>query len=104
MRTIRRISIGSAFKVGLVLCALVFAVLGVFVIVLPGLFGASLLGAMMGDQGGMSAFGVSFATSVIIYLAGIVVYGIFGGIVLAIEALLYNIVAGIVGGLEIELT
>ena len=73
-------------------------------LLLPGLFGASVLGAFMGDQGGMGAFGMGAGVSFILYLVGIVVYAILGGIGFAIEAWFYNIVASIVGGIEIELS
>lgn len=104
MQTIRRITISSAFKVGAVLCGLLFLIFGFFFLLLPGLFGASLLGAIMGDQGGMGAFGMGAGTSILLYLVGIIVYAVLGGIVFAIEAFFYNIVAGIVGGIEIELS
>ncbi|PKO22777.1 MAG: hypothetical protein CVU38_07640 [Chloroflexi bacterium HGW-Chloroflexi-1] len=81
MHTLRRIAVGSAFKVGAALSALLFAVLGFFVVLLPGIFGASILGALLRDQGGGGA-----------------------GIGFAIEAWLYNIVAGWIGGLEVELS
>ena len=104
MKTIRHISVGSAFKVGAVLTGLVFIVIGFFVVLLPALFGASLLGAMLGNQGGGSAFGTGLISGVIIYILGIIVYAIIGGISGAIDAWLYNIVAGWVGGLEIDLS
>ncbi len=104
MQTIRHISVSSAFKVGAVLTALVFAVLGFFVVFLPSLFGASLLGAMLGNQGGGSAFGTGLIGGIILYVLGIVVYAILGGIGGAIDAWLYNVVAGWVGGLEIDLS
>jgi len=104
MHAIHRITIGSAFRVGVVLSALLFIIFGFFFLLLPGLFGASLLGALMGDQGGMGAFGMGAGTSIVLYVVGIVVYAILGGIGFAIEAFFYNIVAGIVGGIEIELS
>lgn len=104
MKIIHSVTIGSAFKVSAVLSALLFAILGIFVILLPGLFGASLLSSIMGgSRDSASAFGVGFVTSIVIYFIGIVVYGVLGGIGGAIDALLYNLVAGIVGGLEIDI-
>ncbi len=110
-RRIRRIGAGSAFRIGAVLYALLFAIIGIFVIVLPSLF-ASLFGASMlaafggaensGAAAGAGAFGV--VLGLFIYLAGIVLYGLMGGIFSAISALLYNLVAGWVGGLRIEVT
>ncbi len=104
MHTLRRIAVGSAFKVGAALSALLFAVLGFFVVLLPGIFGASILGALLRDQGGGGAFGLGFIGSLIVYVLGIVLYWILGGIGFAIEAWLYNIVAGWIGGLEVELS
>jgi hypothetical protein len=104
MHTLRRITVGSAFKVGAALSALLFAVLGFFVVLLPGIFGAGILGALLGDQGGGGAFGLGFIGSLIAYVLGIVIYWIVGGIISAIEAWLYNIVAGWIGGLQIEIS
>jgi len=42
--------------------------------------------------------------SLIVYVLGIVLYWILDGIGFAIEAWLYNIVAGWIGGLEVELS
>jgi hypothetical protein len=101
MRTIRRISVGSAFRIGAVVSGLLFAILGVFAVLLPGLFGASLLGVAVGREGA-GVFGAGLVTSLIIYLLGIALYALLGGIFYAISAWLYNIAAGRVGGLEIE--
>ncbi len=104
MRTVRRISLGSAFKVGAVLCALLFLVFGFFTILLPGLLGASLLGALIREQGRGWTLGFGALFSVIAYIIGILASAIGGGITGFLNALLYNIVAGLVGGLEVELS
>ncbi len=101
--TIKNVSIGSAFKVGAVLSGLLMTVFGLLFIVLPGLMGASLMGMMMEDQAA-SGFGVGLLGSLVAYVFAIVLYTIFGGIGFAIYALLYNIVAGIVGGIEMDLS
>lgn len=101
MQRLHRISVGSAFKVSAVLSALGFGVLGFFFVFLPGLFGASILGALSGDQSGAAG---GFVAALVIYIVGIVVYAIVSGIIGAIYAWLYNIVAGWTGGLEIELS
>ncbi len=103
MQTIRYIAVGSAFRVGAALYALIFAVIGFFLVLLPGIFGASLLGALLEDQGS-GAFGAGFIASVLIYAIGIIVSAIGGGIGAAINAWLYNIVAGWVGGLEVNIS
>jgi hypothetical protein len=105
MRVVRSIGIGSAFKIGAVLSALLFAVIGFFIILLPSLFGASLLG-MFSNRGGMNpamSGGAVGATGIVFYFFGIVLYGVFGGIFGAIYAALYNLVANWVGGIELEL-
>ena len=104
MRTIRRVSLGSAIKVGAMLYVLLFLVIGFFAILLPGLLGASFLGALMGDQEGGLMFGAGALVSVIAYVAGLLFAAIGGGLVGFLNALLYNIVAALVGGLEVELS
>ncbi len=100
MKTIRSVTVGSAFKVGAVLSALLFAVLGIFILLLPGLFGASLPRSIIGGYSDpVSALGVDL----VIYLIGVVAYGVIGGIGGAIYAFLYNLVADVVGGLEIDI-
>ena len=93
VKTIHSVTIGSAFWVGAVLSALLFAVFGFFLVLLPGIFGASLLGGVKGGP----------VLGVLAYVIGTVVYGVFGGIIGAVEAFLYNLVAGVVGGLEIDI-
>lgn len=103
MHTLHRIAVGSAFKVGAALSALLFAIVGFFVVLLPGIFGASILGALLGREGG-GVFGLGFIGSLIVYVLGIVIYWILGGVGFAIEAWLYNIIAGWVGGLQIDIS
>lgn len=99
MQRIRRIGVGSAFKIGAVLSALLFAVFGIFFLVLPGLFGATIFGAFFGRQGGAGVL----VASLIGYVLGTVCYGLIGGVFMALYAWLYNLVAGWVGGLRIEM-
>ena len=61
------------------------------------LFG-SMLGRMGGDSGG--AIGMIGGIGAIIFLP--ILYGIIGFISGAIGAFIYNLVAGVVGGIEIE--
>ena len=102
-RTIRHIGVWSATKVGAVLTAVVFAIVGIF-IVIAGLCG--LLGSLgrLGDNdniggGVLAAGGVTF---IFIYLIALVVYTIVGGIMGALYAWVYNITANLTGGLEID--
>lgn len=105
--TINRVSVGSAFKVGALLTGLLMAVFGLLFIVLPSLMGASLLALMLQDPAAADALGglgVGLVGGLVIYVFAIVIYTILGGIMFAIQALLYNIVAGIVGGIEMDLS
>lgn len=100
VRHIRRVGVGSAFKVGALVSALLIAVFGIFFVVLPSLIGASLLGAL----GGNGAGGFGLVTGLLIYFGLIVFYGLLGGIFGALYAFFYNLVARWVGGLRIEVT
>lgn len=109
MQTIKHIGIGSAFKFGFLLGGLMFAVFGVFIVLLPSLFGGGLLSGLMREQGmdmGRELFGLGagLVSGLIIYVVGIIVYAIFSAITLAIQAVIYNIVATFGGGIKIELS
>jgi hypothetical protein len=103
MTQIRHIGVGSAFKVGLVL----YALLGVFIGLLVACFSmiAGSLGNMAGTAGAgipsmrLMGFGMGFGA--IIFFP--IFYGIIGGVFAAIGALIYNLVAGWVGGLEVDI-
>jgi hypothetical protein len=101
MTVIRRVSVGSAAKLLAVLNALIFAVFGGFMVIL------TILGSMVGVAGGgsdvLGAAGVGIIGTVIFYLVGIVGMLIAGAIGGAIYAFVYNIVASITGGIEVEL-
>ena len=101
MATLKRVGPGSAFKVGLV----VYALLGVFVGICVALFSmvAGSLTGMMGPDATtakMMGFGMGFGAILIFPI----MYGIAGGISGAVGALIYNLVAGWVGGLEVEIS
>jgi hypothetical protein len=66
---------------------------GVFTLI--GLLGASLLGPKEGP------YGMLFGTLAIVIFP--IFYGIVGGVFAAIGALIYNLAAGWVGGIEIDL-
>ncbi len=97
MRTLLRIGVGSAFRLGFALSALIFIVVGLFVILLPALLGAGLINNLMGMR-----FGILGA--ILVYAFGIVIYGVIGGVALAFNAWVYNIAASWMGGLEIDLS
>jgi hypothetical protein len=99
MAVVKRIGPGSAFKVGLV----VYAFLGLIIGVIAAFFSmiAGSLGSMAGhDTVAAHAFGLGFGIGSIIFFP--IFYGIIGGVVGALSALIYNLAAGWVGGLEVE--
>ena len=100
VRKIRRIGVGSAFRVGALVSGLIWAILGIF-FVLFSLVGAGIMAAF-GATGGEASLGV--VTSLIFYVVMLVVYALIGGIFSALYAWLYNVVAGWVGGIQIQLT
>jgi hypothetical protein len=103
LKTLRSISVGSVFKVTFVIYALLLGLFGCLFMVLPGLFGASLLGGLGGRDSGLALFGGSFIGILISYIL-LVVFGAFlQGIVTVIAALIYNLAARWVGGIQVEL-
>jgi len=107
MAIVRRVAPGSAFKVGLVLYALFGLVLGIcmaFVSMVAGSIGG--LGHSPVPGSGVSwdarSFGLGMGLGAIIFFP--LIYGLVGGIFAAIGAAIYNLVAGWVGGLEVEIS
>jgi hypothetical protein len=101
MATVKRIAPGSAFKVGLV----VYAFLGLIIGVCMALFSmvAGSLGSLAGGgTPGARVLGFGFGLSAIIIFP--ILYGIIGGIGGAIGAVVYNLAAGWVGGLEVDIS
>lgn len=95
MSVVKRISPGSAFKVGLVTYGLLGLVAGVFF----SLF--ALLGAAVPGAGNARLGGMIFGVFAVIFFP--LIYGFVGGVFAAIGAVVYNLAAGWVGGLSIEL-
>jgi hypothetical protein len=96
MAIIARISPGSAFKVGLVLYGLLGLVLGVLVaVILP------IAGNIAGRWGPITPEWTSIGIGKIVLMP--IAYGLLGGAVLGISALVYNLVAKWVGGLEVDI-
>jgi hypothetical protein len=102
MAVIARVSPGSAFKVGLVLYALLGLIAGVLLALFSLMAGsiASHLGPSA-PPGLSSAVGVAGGVGAIIIAP--ILYGIFGGIIFGIAAWIYNLVAKWVGGLEVDI-
>ena len=101
MATVKRIAPGSAFKVGLV----VYAILGLIVGICMALFSmvAGSLGSLAGGGvPGARALGFGFGLGAIILFP--ILYGIVGGVAGAVGAAVYNLAAGWVGGLEVDIS
>lgn len=94
MAFVRRIGPGSAFKVGLVVYGFVGLIVG-FCVSLVALVGSSFVG-----RSG-APFGAFFGVAAVIFFP--IFYGIIGGIFAALGALIYNLAARWVGGLEVEI-
>jgi hypothetical protein len=95
MSVVKRISPGSAFKMGLVAYGLLGLIAGVFF----SLF--ALLGMAVPGAGTANLFGLIFGVFAVIMFP--LVYGISGAILATVGALVYNLAAGWVGGLSVEL-
>jgi hypothetical protein len=100
MAVIKRISPGSAFKVGLVVYAFLGLLIGV-VVACFSLIAGSVGRLQSGGLVGPAALGMGFGLASILIFP--ILYGLIGGIVATIVAALYNLAAGWVGGLRIDL-
>lgn len=93
---IRRIAPLSVAKVAFALYAVIGLIVG-FVVALVGLTGVAL-----GDFGSAAPFlGLALGAGAVIALP--IFYGVMGFVVGIVSAAVYNLVAGIVGGVEVEL-
>ncbi len=109
MITIKRIEIGSAFRIGM----LVTGLFSLIVFALVGIFQAAIfssLFSMSSDFSGgaplpeSSFFGLAgLAGFCTLLVCGTIIYAIIGGISAALFAFFYNLVARQWGGLEVEL-
>ncbi|MEP7293970.1 MAG: DUF3566 domain-containing protein [Chloroflexota bacterium] len=108
--TLKHIDIGSAFRVGVVVYALLFAVFGLLFVLLQGLLLSSLRvliqdgsgSTRSGDLSGMF-MGAGVLSLLCFYGVGIVFAAIAGGIQFAVGAFCYNRAAHWVGGVKVEL-
>jgi hypothetical protein len=91
------------FKVTFVIYALLLGLFGCILVVIPGLLGASLLGGLVDDRYGPGALGGGIVGTLVVYVLLVVVGAFVQGLVTAIAALIYNLVAGWVGGVQVEL-
>lgn len=104
MYKIRRIGIGSAFKMGFALNTIIGLILGFFLLLLPALVGGMFFmpgyyrygGDMLGLGGGI--VGALISLVILVLLSGVL-----GGVGAMIYAFLYNLAAGWMGGVEVEM-
>jgi len=108
--TLKRINVGSAFRVGAILYGLLFAVFGLIFVLLNSLFFSALTNLARTNNfntpntPNANAFlGAGIVGLLCFYGVGIVAGAILGGIQLAILAFFYNLTANWVGGIKIEL-
>ncbi|HEY7476480.1 MAG TPA: DUF3566 domain-containing protein [Vicinamibacterales bacterium] len=95
---IKRIGPLSAAKIGGVLYAGLGLLIGACVsLVMMALGGAA---ALSEDQSGGPFFGMLFGAGAIVMMP--IFYGVFGAIMMAITAALYNLAAKVAGGIEID--
>ena len=101
MATVKRVAPGSAFKIGLVMYAILGLILGIFMAFISMVAGTlGSLGESAAPGAKLLGFGMGFG-AIIIFPIG---YGVIGGIFAAIGAVIYNLVAGWVGGLEVDIS
>src|SRR5258708_4862055 len=100
MAILRRVGAGFAFKGGRVFFAQLGLVLGIcmaFVSMVAGTLGTMGQSAAPGAR--LFGFGMGFGAIIFFPL----IYGLIGGIFAAIGAAVYNLAAGWVGGLEVDI-
>jgi hypothetical protein len=100
MAVLKKIGPGSAFKVGLAVYALLGLIIGAVVAFFSMIAGS--LGSLADGAAGPRAFGFGMGVGAIIIFP--IVYGIIGGIGGAILAMIYNLIAGWVGGIEVDIS
>lgn len=104
--TIRRIGLLSSFKVGCLVGAGFIAVSGICFV--PFLFMSSFtmlssLNSEFGSDLPVAELGGGVVGFVVFFLVLVVVYGVWTGLTAWFYALLYNLIARLAGGLQVEL-
>jgi hypothetical protein len=102
VRQVRRISPKSAFKVAAGIYGLIYGVIGLFGFlfsVIGALFGMGIL-FDLGLPMGSSIAGILLA--LLLYILGTLLVALIAGVSAAIGAFIYNVVAGRIGGIEVE--
>jgi hypothetical protein len=92
---VKRVAPLSAAKVSLFLYACIGFIVGAFVALI------GLMGVALGDRGSLGPFmGMALGVGAIVVLP--IFYGVLGFLAGLIGAAVYNVAAGIVGGVEID--
>ena len=95
MATVKHVGPGSAFKIGLIVYAILGFIIGIPFALIGMIGGGSLAASRMPLLGaGVGIFAI---------LLFPVCYGLIGGVFAAIGALIYNLAAGWIGGLEVDI-
>ncbi len=101
--TIHHLSAGSMFKIAFVTYGLLLGVVGCFFVAIPGVLGSALLGGLIDDRYSMGLSGGGVVSTLVVYALLVVVGAFVQGAVAAVAALVYNLVAGWVGGIRVDL-
>lgn len=97
---LKRVDLGSLFKVAFVLYAVLGLVAGLMAALVFMMMGS--LSTLLSDEG-FSGFGVFTGVAGLILVPMLsVMYGVIGSLVVTIIGLLYNLAAGRVGGVKFE--
>jgi hypothetical protein len=96
MATLKHIGPGSAFKVG----GMVYGLMGLLFGILFALI--SMVGGSLMPPQEAGVFRMFFGVGAIVFLP--IFYGVIGGVFGALGAVIYNLVAGWVGGLEVDIS
>lgn len=109
MIQLKRIGVGSAFKVGVIAYAILAAIFGLIAFILQASFFSLLFGSAntfstsSADSSAVTGLAVfSLGALCFGYIIGVVAGALFGGIGTALLAIAYNIAVRWVGGLELE--
>lgn len=106
--TIRRFGLLSSFKVGCVWGALIVAIVGLCFVPWLFLSAWSTISALLRMNGvdvpaDTTSTGGGLLGLIVVYLVLIVFYGLWFGVTTWFYALMYNLVARLIGGFEVEL-
>lgn len=98
--TIKKFGILSVAKIQAIMMLVMSLLISIPYGLIFMIFGATLMG--MGQKQGLAAGGSTIVIGLLIMIGLPIFYGIMGFIMGAIGALLYNLFAGMVGGIQIE--